>query len=112
MDSGSIVIVHLRDPAEKLWGVLHRLDLVGVNLRGLNISSFEDWVAQAARDEPTSLGLVNMFVPMSRVERVFLDEQVGSVESYCQLFEQRVGIKVEQFLEAEFDLGDLGDLPS
>ena len=44
------------------------------------------------------LGLVSMFVPLSRVERIFRDEQVGPVKSYAQRFEVRVGCSVEAFL--------------
>ena len=95
---GSVVIVHLRDPKEKYWGVLDRIETVGIQLRGLNISSFDDWMAQAASDDPPAIGLALMFVPMSRVETIFLDQQVGEVESYCQRFARRVGVSVEAFI--------------
>ena len=49
-----------------------------------------------------------MFVPMLRVERIFLDEQVGEVESYCQRFERRVGMSVAGYL----GLGDDDQVPS
>jgi hypothetical protein len=39
-----------------------------------------------------------MFVPLFRVERIFLDEPVGQVESYSHRFERRVGVSVEEFL--------------
>ncbi len=100
MDPGDLILVHLTQPTEKFWGVLERLDAVGVVLRGLNVESFDDWVAQAAKDGPQMLGLVSMFVPMARVERIFADEQVGPVESYAQRFERRVGLSVEAFLGA------------
>lgn len=98
MRSGSIVIVHLVSPSEKFWGVLERMGPEGVTFRGINVSSFDDWMRQAASPEPPSLGLATMFVPLFRVERVFLDEQVGEVESYRQRFESRVGVSVESYL--------------
>lgn len=94
-----LVIVHLRDPTEKFWGLLLRLDALGFWLRGLNLGSFDDWLGQAASNEPQSIGLATMFVPMSRLERLFLDEQVGAVESYAQRFERRVGISVISYLD-------------
>lgn len=97
LSPGSFVIVNLRDPTEKLWGVLVHLDSVGVQLRALNLSSFDDWLAQAASGRPPSIGPAMMFVPMFRVERMFLDERVGDVESYCQRFERRVGVSAETF---------------
>jgi hypothetical protein len=100
MKPGSAVIVHLINPTEKFWGVLDSLEPVGVVLRGINLSSFDDWMAQVARKErrDQGLGLVTMFVPLFRVERVFLDEQVGEVESYRQRFERRVGESIEHYL--------------
>jgi len=95
---GTIVIVHLINPTEKFWGVLHDLGVAGVMLRGINLSSFDDWMSQAARRVDQTLGLSTMFVPLFRVERIFLDEPVGSVESYRERFGRRVGVSVETYL--------------
>lgn len=106
---GSLVQLHLANPTEKFWGVLEALDTTGVVLKGIGLSSFDDWMIQAAQDRPPSLGLSTMFVPLLRVERIFLDEQVGEVESYCQRFEARVGLSVESYL----GLGDVDtEMPS
>jgi hypothetical protein len=110
VESGSIVLAHLVNPAEKLWGVLYALDATGVTIRAINVESFEDWIAQINRDEPQALGLATMFVPLFRVERIFLDEQVGEVESYCQRFERRVGMGVETYLA--LDRSDPNEIPS
>ena len=96
-----IVIVHLANPTEKFWGVLQRLDATGVVLEGINVSSFDEWMNQVSRDEPPTLGLATMFLPLFRVERMFLDEQVGAVESYRQRFKARVGQPVESYLGLE-----------
>jgi hypothetical protein len=100
MKPGSAVLLHLINPTEKFWGVLEALEPVGVVMRGINLSSFDDWMAQAARKErrDQGLGLVTMFVPLFRVERIFLDEQVGEVESYRQRFQRRVGVSIEEYL--------------
>ena len=97
---GAIVIVHLVNPTEKFWGVLLELAVAGVSLRGINISTFDDWMAQAVRQGEQTLGLTTMFVPLFRVERIFLDESVGEVESYRQRFAKRVGVPVEKYLRA------------
>lgn len=95
---GSLVVVHLANPTEKFWGVLEGLEGVGATFRGLSLDAFEDWLTEIARREPSSLGLATLFVPLFRIERIFLDEQVGAVESYRQRFERRVGLPVESFL--------------
>jgi hypothetical protein len=104
MNAGSLVILHLVQPTEKFWGVLLRLAPEGITVRGINLSSFDDWARAVARGEP-SLDLATMFVPLFRVERMFLDEQVGEVESYRQRFGRLAGVPIEGHL-------GLGDEPS
>jgi hypothetical protein len=77
LGAGSVVTVHLINPTEKFWGVLERLEPVGVVYRGISLDFFEAWLNEVARGEGESLGLATMFVPLFRVERIFLDEQVG-----------------------------------
>lgn len=96
--AGAPVQLHLAGPTEKFWGILESLDESGVVVRGISLSSFDDWVTQIAQGRSTSLGLSTMFVPLLRVERIYLDEQVGEVESYCQRFEQRAGVSVTRYL--------------
>ncbi|MGE5232988.1 MAG: hypothetical protein ACM3OB_02670 [Acidobacteriota bacterium] len=113
MRSGTFVILHLVNPTEKFWGLLEELLPMGITLRGISVSSFDDWAGQVARgenDEESGLGLVTMFVPLFRVERMFRDEQVGVVESYRQRFARRVGRRVEDFLGADWKEVD-SDLP-
>ncbi len=110
LDALAPVLVHLANPTEKYWGILERLDGTGVILRGIQLSSFDDWVTQVAQQRSPSLGLSNVFVPMLRVERIFLDEQIGEVESYCQRFERRVGVSVESYLGLPG--GGEGEVPS
>jgi hypothetical protein len=96
----ALVILNLVNPKEKFWGVLLSISAVGITLRGINLESFNEWVLQVARKEKeeTSLDLVTMFVPLFRVERLFLDEAVGSVKSYADYFEEMVGVPPGEFL--------------
>ncbi len=101
MAPGSIVILYLVNPTEKYWGVLESLTQPGITLRAINLSSFDDWLSSIATDLRPALGLATVFFPLSRVERMFLDEQVGEVESLSQNFERRVGKSVAEFLGLE-----------
>jgi hypothetical protein len=114
---GSIVVVHLGNPTEKLWGLLQDLATAGIYLRGISLSSFDDWMAQAVRGKDQTLGLCAMFVPLFRLERMFLDEPVGEVESYQQRFLRRVGMPVERYLgladeDAAASADDPTEIPS
>jgi hypothetical protein len=94
---GSAVIVNLSGPSEKYWGIVGEIGVAGVTLRGIGVESFDDWTAQAARGEARTLDLATMFFPLFRIERIFLDEPVGEVESYRQRFFKRVGRRVEEY---------------
>lgn len=95
---GAVVLLHLVSPREQFWGILDTLGSAGLTIQGINLSSFDDWLTQAALKKPQSLGLATMFVPMHRVEKMFLDARVGAVESYCERFEVRVGMSVQAYL--------------
>jgi len=94
----ALVIVNLVNPKEKFFGVLTALSPAGVTMRGINLDAFEDWIHQIARNEELDLDLITMFVPLFRVERIFLDEPSGAIKSYGQRFEEVVGIPIATFL--------------
>lgn len=92
MEPGSIIVVHLVDPAEKYWGLLKDLTFAGVTVRAINLNSFNDWMgAIAYEEESPGLGPATIFFPLRRVERMFLDESVGQMESLDDLFKRRTG---------------------
>jgi hypothetical protein len=97
-EPASLVIVNLITPKEKFFGLLRALSSAGVTMRAINLDSFDDWIRQIARDEEPDLDLITMFVPLSRVERIFLDEPSGSIKSYSQRFEDVVGRPVTEYL--------------
>ena len=99
----SLIIVNLVNPKEKFFGVLLALSPAGVTMRGINLDSFEDWIHQVARNEELDLDLITMFVPLFRVERIFLDEPSGSIKSYSQRFEEVAGMPVRTFLGLDGD---------
>jgi hypothetical protein len=94
----SLVIVNLVNPKEKFFGILSALSPAGVTIRAINLDSFDDWIHQLARDEEPDLDMVTMFVPLFRVERIFLDEPSGSIKSYAQRFEDVVGRTLHEFV--------------
>ncbi len=101
LEPGSVVILYLVNPAEKYWGILESLTRPGITLRAINLSSFDDWLHSITSDVEPSLGLVTVFFPMSRVERMFMDQQVGEVESLSRSFERRTGRSVQEYLGLE-----------
>jgi hypothetical protein len=97
-DSQSLVILNLVNPKEKFFGVLRALSAAGVTVRAINLDSFDDWIRQIARGEEQEIVMITMFVPLFRVERIFLDEPAGAIRSYSQRFEEVVGLSVADYL--------------
>lgn len=95
---GAPIVLYLRDPKEKIWGILGSLTPAGIVLRGIDLAAFEDWMRQEVRGEEDLLGLVTLFYPMHRVERLEKDETVGPVISYAERFAKEVGRTVQETL--------------
>lgn len=94
----SIVVVSLHSPKEKLWGELLSLHPAGITLRGIDLNYFDEFVRQVLHPEGERVGLPTLFFPMARVERIALDEPSGSIPSLAEMFEQRVGRSLRDYL--------------
>jgi methylmalonyl-CoA/ethylmalonyl-CoA epimerase len=99
---GRPVLVYLREPQEKHWGVLRRLDAAGVVVEGIDLASFDDWVAQIEQGEESVIGPSVVFIPMARLEKLLLDRSSGHLPSLAERFERRVGRRVQDVI-AELD---------
>lgn len=116
--AGALVVATLANPREKFWGAILHLAPTGISLRGVDLSSFDDFASQIREGEPFAAGV--MFFPMHRVERLELDLPEGSIPSLAQRFAQKTGqdpapILVSEFLPAgietarEFTAGNSAD---
>jgi hypothetical protein len=98
--AGAIVIAILANPREKFWGAILQLSSVGLSMRGVELSSFETFIAQIRDGEPFAAGA--MFFPMHRIERLELDLPEGSLPSLAQRFAQKTGQDPAPMLVSEF----------
>lgn len=93
---GASILLYLRDPQEKVWGVLRRLDGAGVVAEGIDLSSFDDWMAQIERGEDSVVGPSVLYYPTARLEKILLDRSSGHLPSLAERFERRIGRTVQQ----------------
>ena len=98
IEVGSLVILHCGNPREKMWGLLVRLDGVGVAVRGLDLDSVEDWLRQERVDGERMIGPTTFFLPMSRVLRIDLDESTTVIDSYGDRYRTACGREVRDAL--------------
>lgn len=90
---GEPVIIILRDPREKLLGILAEIAEAGVTARAIDLSYFDDWARAISNGEP-HLSMADQFIPMWRVERVTRDEANGEIPSMSEQFEARTGTRL------------------
>lgn len=103
IDEGSLVVLHCANPREKHWGLLIRLDGLGAVLRGLDLESVEDWLAQERSGGEPLIAPSTFFVPIHRLIRVDLDESGPVVAGYGDRFQREAGRDVRLAL-----VGDTG----
>ena len=98
IEDGSLVVVHCANPREKHWGLLIRMDGLGVVLRGLDLESVEDWLAQERGGGDPLIAPSTFFVPTHRVIRLDLDESGPVVAGYGDRFTRECGRDVRMAL--------------
>ncbi len=103
---GSIIILHLQNPREKIWGAMLGINHFGITLRGIDVYSFDDWTRSVTNQGEASIGLSTIFVPMLRVEKLVLDETSGTYKSLSDQFKERVGHDVLEFMDLPDNLED------
>ena len=109
MEPGSIVVVDCLDPNEKVWGVLLRLDAIGVVVRGLGLGSVNDWLGQEVHGVEAYVAPSTVFVPLHRVARVYMDETSATADGYADRYAKATGGDVREALGATALLAELAE---
>ncbi len=100
MERGTIAIVNLQNPREKVIGVIHEIRSSGIVVRGIDVNSFQDWTAEIAKDSSSqTICPSTMFFPMHRVIRAYEDEDMGEIPSFSTQFKKRTGVSMKDLLE-------------
>jgi hypothetical protein len=95
---GQLVVLVLHTPRERLWGRLLGLEESGVALRGFELTPWEDVLALVKNGEGHHVALNTRFVPLHRVENLYVDEPSSGARSMAQEFEERTGVDPQAFL--------------
>lgn len=103
IEVGSLVVLHCANPREKHWGLLIRLDGLGAVVRGLDLESVEDWLAQERGGGDPLIAPSTFFVPIHRLVRIDLDETGPVVTGYGDRFRRESGRDVRRALVGETD---------
>ncbi len=99
MEKGTIAIVNLQNPREKILGAIHEIQPSGIVIRGIDVNSFQDWTADVIRDSNShTICPTTMFLPMHRIIRCYIDEDMGQVPSFSTQFAKRTGKTIRDLL--------------
>ena len=96
--SGQLVVAVLREPRERVWGCLLGLEGAGVALRGVDLHPWEEILSLVRRGEADQVSLSTRFIPMHRLENLYLDEASSGVSSLGEEFLRRTGQDAQGFL--------------
>lgn len=97
---GQLVVVVLHSPRERLWGALLGLEGPGLAIRGLDVAPWEEVLFLVRKGMADQVSLSTRFVPMHRIESLYLDERSSGVPSLAEVFRDRTGIEPADFLLA------------
>ncbi|HZE89408.1 MAG TPA: hypothetical protein VE404_07675 [Verrucomicrobiae bacterium] len=95
---GTMVVVYLGAPREKIWGVLRTLDGMGITIEGIDLRSFDECLRGVAAKEIHPADISLAFFPIGRVEKILVDRGSDDVPSMEEQFTSRVGVGLAQFL--------------
>lgn len=98
-ERGQLVVVVLNHPRERWFGRLLGLEAAGIALRGFDLSPWEEVLALVRQGAGDQVAIATRFVPMHRVESLYLDEPSSGVPSLGWLFEDRTGQAAGDFLK-------------
>lgn len=93
IENGEPIVIVLRDPREKIWGILDEINSAGIFMRGIDLNAFDDWTRAIAHNEPF-FGMSDYFFPMWRVERITKDARSADLPSMAEQFERKTGLQV------------------
>ncbi len=102
--AGECVILTLGDPREQVFGMLLEIGAAGIVVRGLSVSSVDDWLRELDGGPEAiagGVGLSTTFYPMHRVERMSLDEPSYGAPPIHERFRQRMRLSFADFIRDE-----------
>ncbi len=98
--AGDLVVVLLQSPRERLWGQLLCVDVSGLALRGVDLTPWEEVLTLVRTGQADQVALGTRFLPMHRVEAMYLDEASSGAPSLADLFRSRTGQEPMAFLNS------------
>lgn len=95
---GDLVVVLLQSPRERIWGRILGLDASGIAVRGVDLMPWEEVLTLVRTGQIDQVALGTRFIPMHRVETLYLDEPSSGAPSLADTFRDRTDLDPHAFL--------------
>ncbi len=95
---GQLVVLVTIGPRERLWGRLVGLDMAGVAVRAMDMAAWDESLSLIRNGNSEHVSVSTRFVPMHRVECLYLDEASSGAPSLEQLFRNGTNLDPMEFL--------------
>ncbi len=95
---GQLVVAVFHNPRQKFWGRLLGLEAAGVVIRGVDLAPWEEIMSLVKNGQSDQVSLGTRYVPLHRVESVYLDESTSGALSLGQVFQETTGVDPQVFL--------------
>jgi hypothetical protein len=95
---GQLVVAVLHNPRQKFWGRILGLEAAGLVIRGVDLAPWEELMSLVKNGQADHVALGTRYVPLHRVESVYLDEPSSGARSLGEVFQERTGIDPQHFL--------------
>jgi hypothetical protein len=97
----AVVIVYLKEPKERFWGIMRSLDSTGTSVMGVDLMAFDDWLRALSAATGAQISPSLVFFPLQRVEKILLDMPAGEIPSLWERFEAKTGRNLHDYLGLE-----------
>jgi len=95
---GQLVVAVLENPRQKFWGRILGLEAAGLVIRGVDLAPWEELLVLVKNGQGDQVALGTRFLPLHRVESIYVDEPSSGAQSMGEIFQERTGVDPQHFL--------------
>lgn len=97
MTSGTIVMVTLKDPQDRIWGALRDIRPDGITVQGIRIETLDEFVRQTRESAGNPPAVPATFYPLRRLDNFQWDPTDADLAIYASRFREQMGVTIEEF---------------
>lgn len=105
MTPGTIVMVTLKDPQERVWGALREIRPDGITVQGIRIETLDDFMRHARESAGNPPDVPPVFYATRRLDNFQWDPTDADLSIYASRFREQMGVTIEEFWKKQAQSG-------